>query len=189
MAVNKFFIPSDELRHDSYLLAAKIIDDDFIPDFLVALWRGGAPIGCHIHEYFKYLNHPTDHIAIRTSRYTGIDTVSESVAVHNLGYLEERVTKESKILLIDDVFDSGKSIEAVLLAFKEHFGDQYPSNIRIATVYYKAERNTSSLVPDYYIHQTKQWIVFPHELEDMTFEEIAEHRGPAIASALKRQYK
>lgn len=183
---SKYYIELDSLRTDSYALGIKVLEDGFVPDFMIALWRGGAPIGCYMHELFKYLKYSVDHIAIRTSRYTGIDTVSESVGVHNLGYLQERVTPTSKLLLVDDVFDSGKSIQAVLDTFKERFGDQCPVDIRIATVYYKPIRNKSGLVPQYFIHETNDWIVFPHELEDMSLEEIAKHRSDRIAIAIQK---
>jgi hypoxanthine phosphoribosyltransferase len=183
---HKYYIELDSLRADSYALGIKILDDDFVPDFMIALWRGGAPIGCYIHEIFKYLGRSVDHIAIRTSRYTGIDTVSDAVAVHNLGYLNERVTPQSKLLLVDDVFDSGKSIQAVLDTFKERFGDKCPVDIRIATVYYKPIRNKSGIYPHYFIHETNDWIVFPHELEDMSLEEIAKHRGNKVALAIQK---
>lgn len=182
----KYFISPENLRYDSYVLAAKVVDDGFIPDFLVALWRGGTPIGCCIHEYFKYLNYSVDHISIRTSRYTGVDQATDYVAVHNLGYLSQRVKKTSTILIVDDVFDSGRSIEAVLEAFKERFGENYPNDIRIATVYYKPQRNKSILKPNYYIHETNQWIVFPHELEEMTLEEISINRGVKIAELIDK---
>jgi uncharacterized protein len=186
MAVLKYFIDVNALREDSFVLGTKIVADGFIPDFMVALWRGGAPIACCIHEVFKYLGHNVDHIAIRTSRYTGIDSVAESVAVHNLGYLQERVTSSSKILLVDDVFDSGKSLQAVLDTFKERFGINCPTDVRIATVYYKPQRNKTALIPQYSIHETNDWIVFPHELEDMTLQEIEQHRGARVANALKK---
>ena len=99
----KLFITPDILRKDSYKLASNVIADNFRPDYMVAVWRGGAPIGCFVHEYLKYFNFQTDHIAIRTSRYSGIDTAHSNVTVHNLGYLTERVNKDSKILKLTNM--------------------------------------------------------------------------------------
>jgi hypothetical protein len=47
-----------------------------------------------------------------------------------------------------------------------------PEQVRIATVYYKPARNKSALRPDYFIRETDQWLVFPHELQGLTREEI-----------------
>ncbi len=49
--------------------------------------------------------------------------------------------------------------------------------------YYKPTRNETSRVPDYYLHETEQWIKFPHSLEGLTDEEIAAHR-PALHAIL-----
>ena len=137
----------------------------------------------------KYCGIPTDHIAIRTSRFTGIDAGSEEVAVHNLGYLIERLNKDSKVLLVDDVFDSGLSIAAVLSALKEKLGDNVPTDIRLATIFYKPQNNKTSLIPNYFVHDTKEWIVFPHELEALTLHEIRHIMGDEIAETVERAVK
>ena len=62
----------------------------------------------------------------------------------------------------DDVFDSGRSLEAVLSELTRRCRRNLPSRIRIATVYYKPTRNRSALVPDYYVRATDSWLVFPH---------------------------
>jgi len=35
-------------------------------------------------------------------------------------------------------------------------------------------------IPDYYVHESKQWLVFPHELNGLKPEEIRQHK-PALA--------
>jgi hypothetical protein len=56
-----------------------------------------------------------------------------------------------------------------------------PGQIRIATAYFKPERNRSAIVPDYFVRQTNEWLVFPHELQGLTRQEILEHK-PVDAS-------
>ncbi len=51
----------------------------------------------------------------------------------------------------------------------------------MATVYYKPTRNRTALKPAYYVHETNVWLVFPHELEGMTLEEIEKAMGKEIA--------
>lgn len=176
----KCFVSPDSLRKDSYILASKVVTNSFVPTHMVALWRGGATIGICMHEFFKYLGLEVDHIAIRTSRYSGIDQTESSIQVHNLGYLIERLNKDSKVLLVDDVYDSGLSIEAVIKSLKEKLGDNFPDNIRVATVYYKPKRNKTGKVPNYYVHESDEWIVFPHELEGLSIEEISKVMGDDI---------
>ena len=67
--VKKVFIDPTELRTNSFRLGRKVLDAKFIPDFMVCLWRGGAPVGCYVHEMLMLLTkQKVDHIAIRTSK-------------------------------------------------------------------------------------------------------------------------
>lgn len=177
----KLIVTPDSLRLDSFALGKKAIDDNFFPDFTISIYRGGTPVSLPISELYKWLNIPTDCISIRTQRYTGIDQVSSVVQVHNLGYFTEKAKKTSKVLLIDDVFDTGVSIDAVFAALRERLGDKMPDDIRVATIYYKPSRNQTKRVPDYYIHETDQWIVFPHEIEGLSLMEIDKYFGTEIA--------
>jgi uncharacterized protein len=157
-------------------LARQVVSSGFRPTFLVAMWRGGAPIGIAVQEVLEYHSIHADHIAIRTSSYTGIDTQSKTVRVHAVDYLVSRLTAEDQLLLVDDVFDSGRSIEAVIAELKGRCRRNWPEQVRIATVYFKSARNRSSLVPDFYVLDTDKWLVFPHELVGLTQQEILEHK-------------
>jgi hypoxanthine phosphoribosyltransferase len=174
--IEKIFISADSLLRDSMELAARIIRSGFRPTFLVAIWRGGAPIGIMVQEVLEYHGIHADHIAIRTSAYTGIDQQSKTVRVHALDYLVSRLSAEEQLLIIDDVFDSGRSLEAVVSELGIRCRRNLPEQIRIATVYYKPERNSSTLTPDYYVRATNQWLVFPHELQGLTRQEILDHK-------------
>ena len=60
--MNKRFITAQELLEDSFRLAAKVFEDGFRPQFIVGIWRGGAPIGIAVQEYFDFKKIETDHI-------------------------------------------------------------------------------------------------------------------------------
>src|SRR5271154_2639497 len=102
----KHHVTPDDLRVDSFALGALVYKSGFHPDFMVALWRGGAPVGCYVQELLAYAGLEVDHIAIRTSKYTGIDQSSPTVKVHNLAYLIESLTSQSKLLIVDDISDT-----------------------------------------------------------------------------------
>jgi hypoxanthine phosphoribosyltransferase len=174
--MEKIFLSADSLLRDSMELARRIIRSGLRPTYLVAMWRGGAPIGIAVQEVLEYHAIEVDHIAIRTSSYVGIDNQSKTVRVHAVDYLISRLSAEDQLLLVDDVFDSGRSIEAVIGELKRRCRRNLPEVIRIATVYYKPSRNRSTLVPDYYVHATDNWLVFPHEIVGLTREEILEHK-------------
>jgi hypoxanthine phosphoribosyltransferase len=174
--MDKLFISANSLLRDSMELARRVVSSGFRPTFLVAMWRGGAPIGIAVQEVLEYHAIHADHIAIRTSSYTGIDQQNKTVRVHAVDYLVSRLTAEDQLLLVDDVFDSGRSLEAVIAELKGRCRRNWPEQFRIATVYYKSSRNRSKLKPDYYVLDTDKWLVFPHELVGLTRQEILEHK-------------
>jgi uncharacterized protein len=170
--VDKLFISADSLLRDSMELGLRVVRSGFRPTFLVGIWRGGAPIGIAVQEILEYNGIECDHVSIRTSSYSGIDQQSRTVRVHAVDYLVSALNADDHLLLIDDVFDSGRSLEAVIAELRRRCRRNLPDQIRIATVYFKPARNNSSLIPDYYVRATDRWLVFPHEVNGLTREEI-----------------
>lgn len=182
-AMKKHFITAEALLKDSFLLAEKILASNFRPHFIVGVWRGGAPVGIAVQEYLDFKGIKTDHIAIRTSSYRGIDDQDKNVRVHGLQYIIENVNSHDELLIVDDVFDSGRSIAAILNELKIKSRRNLPETIRIACPWFKPTKNVTDLEPDYFIHKTDQWLVFPHELDGLTEQEIREGK-PEIADIL-----
>ena len=176
MVSEKVFIDADELLLDSYRLAAQVIQADFKPSFMIAIWRGGAPIGIAVQEFLQYRGIESDHIAIRTSSYHGIDDQASQVQVHGLNYLAKNVIHEDRLLIVDDVWDTGLTIEAVIKELRRRARLNTPKEIRIAVPYFKPERNKTNLKPDFYVHEVDSWLKFPHSLEGLTTEEVRSHR-------------
>ncbi len=178
--MQKTFISAESLLRDSLELGRMVVASGYRPTFLVGMWRGGAPIGIAVQEVLDYHEIPTDHIAIRTSSYHGIDQQEKTVRVHAIDYLISRLDAEDRLLLVDDVFDSGRSLEAVIAELRRRCRRNLPESIRTATVYYKPARNRSSLVPDYCVREVEEWLVFPHELKGLTREEILENKPVGV---------
>jgi len=181
---DKLFLTADALLADSFALGARVLQSGFRPTFLAALWRGGAPVGIAVQELLEHHGVPCDHIAVRTSSYTGIDQPQKTVRVHAIDYLVSHIGPDDRLLVIDDVFDSGRSLEAVIDELQRRCGPRAPREVRIATVWYKPARNRSRLVPDFFVHETDRWLVFPHELQGLTDAEIRAHKPAAAAAAL-----
>lgn len=179
----KRFITAQELLEDSFRLAHQVYDDGFRPDFIIGIWRGGAPIGIAVQEYFDYRGVETDHIAVRTSSYYGIGKQSKEIKVHGLHYLIENANASDSLLIVDDVFDSGRSIEALIAQIKTLSRLNTPQDIRVACPWYKPENSQVDIVPDYYVQQSTEWLVFPHELSGLTRQEILS--GKSDLSKLK----
>jgi hypoxanthine phosphoribosyltransferase len=175
--MNKKFITAQELLEDSFRVAAKAFDDGFRPQFIVGIWRGGAPIGIAVQEYFDFKKVETDHIAVRTSSYYGINQQNKEIKVHGLHYIIENVNAEDGLLIVDDVFDSGRSIDALMKQIKKLSRNNMPQDVRIACPWYKPKNSKVDIKPDYYIHESDEWLVFPHELSGLTQAEIVEGKS------------
>ena len=177
--MDKTVLSAQDLLDDSFRLGLKIVESGFRPTLIIAIWRGGTTVGMAVQEILDYCGVESDHIAIRTSSYVGVDQRG-AVAVHGLNYIIKKICHEDRLLIVDDVFDTGNTIAAVIEELRKRARDNTPDDIRIAVPWYKPSRNETDLVPDYFIHETAEWLVFPHELDALSPEELREAR-PEIA--------
>ncbi len=187
--MNKRFIAANDLLLDSFQLAANIFAAGFKPDFVVGLWRGGSAVGIAVQEGLDYLGIKTDHIAIRTS-YTGLPDYSKmvdkagSIRVHGLQYLLENLCNEHSLLIVDDVYSTGSSVNAVIQTLSRKTRRNLPHDIRIATVWYRSTDRTIR-PPDYFVHETSDWLMLPYELSGLSIEELHNHK-PELAGIVDR---
>ena len=177
--MKKTVLTAGDLLEDSFRLGVKILESGFEPTMIIAIWRGGTPVGMAVQEILSYCGVKSDHIAIRTSSYEAADKRG-SVAVHGLNYIIKKICHDDRLLIVDDVFDTGNTFAAVLGELKRRARANTPEDIRIAAPWFKPTRNETDLVPDYYLHETTEWLVFPHELDALTPDEMRELR-PALA--------
>lgn len=180
--MKKTFINADQLLKDSYELAWKVYESGFRPNYIVGVWRGGAPVGIAVQEFLEFLGVSSDHIAIRTSYYSGINKRKDSVQVYGLNYMIRQVEAEESLLIVDDVHDTGISIRQIVDDIKTACKKNTPE-IRVATPYYKPNNNKTNNMPHYYLHETDDWLVFPHELVGLSVDEIRINK-PEVASLL-----
>ena len=173
--MEKTVISARELLEDSFRLGVKILESGFEPTMIIAIWRGGTPVGMAVQEVLAYCDVEADHIAIRTSSYTGVDQRG-AVAVHGLNYIIKKICRDDRVLIVDDVFDTGNTIKAVIDEIRSRARGNTPDDLRIAVPWYKPTRNETELVPDYYIKETAEWLVFPHELDALTPQEMQKAR-------------
>jgi hypoxanthine phosphoribosyltransferase len=182
----KLYLTAQELLNDSFELGLRIFKSGFRPSFIVGVWRGGTPVGIAVQEILDHLGVKTDHIAIRTSSYYGISKRDKKVRVHGLAYVVQNANREDGLLIVDDVFDSGNSIKTIITRLTEKMRRNLPKDIRIATPWFKPKNNVTDLTPDYYIHDTSQWLVFPHELDGLSRDEIFTNK-PGVRGLFEKQ--
>ena len=175
----KHYIDVAEYLHDIWRLAAMVRTGGWRPDFLVGLWRGGAPVAVAVHEFLKVTGWSLQHIPLTCASYTGMgENRGEVVCAHG-DIVFGSFRRGDKVLVVDDVFDTGKTAAAVKARM-----DAIGAEMRLACVYWKPGKNTTDLKPDYFYRDVgNEWIVFPHEIEGLTKEEIAV-KDPLLSSLL-----
>lgn len=178
--MTKKFIAANDLLLDSFRLAVRIHEAGFRPDFLVGLWRGGSAVGIAVQEGLDFFGIKTDHIAIRTS-YRGLQSYSkmvestDSIRVHGLQYLLENLCSHHSLLIVDDVYSSGSSVQAVIDQLARKTRRNLPGDIRVAAVWYRPSERTRQ-PPDYFVHETRDWLVLPYELSGLSTQELRDHK-------------
>ena len=187
--MQKKFIAADDLLRDSFQLAANIHKANFQPDFLVGLWRGGSAVGIAVQEGLDYLGVKTDHIAIRTSyrgaaSYTEMVSRANGIRVHGLQYLLENLSSKHSLLIVDDVYSTGSSVRAVIDQLEKKTRRNMPRDVRIASVWYRPTDRTLR-TPDYFVHETRDWLALPYELTGMTPDELRAQR-PELGDIIDR---
>lgn len=187
--MNERFITADDLLRDSFQLAANIFAAGFKPDFLVGLWRGGSAVGIAVQEGLDYFGVKTDHIAIRTSysgaaRYAQMVSKADSIRVHGMQYLLETLCSHHTLLIVDDVYSTGSSVSAVINQLASRTRRNLPQEIRTASVWFRPTDKTLR-APDYFVHETDDWLVLPYELTGFSVEELCRNR-PEMAELLGR---
>ena len=171
----KLYVDARTLLLNSVVLARKIWDDGFRPDYIVGIWRGGTPPGVAIHEFFRLRGLEPYHTTIKTQSYRGAQRLGKAVEVKGLGHVIDVVNAEERLLFVDDVFDTGHTMVAILEDIRRRARRNTPT-CKVATVYYKPDKNETDIEPDYYAIADNRWIVFPHELASLTDEELREKR-------------
>jgi len=174
----KLFVSANEYLRDGWRLARQVLDSGWLPQDLIALWRGGAPVGVAVHEFLHYHGLRLRHRVLKCQSYTGIGTRSHEVVFEDAEDIFSSVARGSRLLVVDDVFDTGNTARALFERLAPLGAD-----VRLATVYWKPNRNVTDIKPDYYVRQTEEWIVFPHELDGLTPDE-AVLKDPVIRDLL-----
>ncbi|WP_108125101.1 phosphoribosyltransferase [Saccharospirillum mangrovi] len=185
----KRFIDEADLIRDAFRLGVQIFESGFRPNFIVGLWRGGSTVGIYVQECLQTLGVATDHTALRTS-YRGMTHYQDMVAspdteirVHGTQYLLENLNADDRLLIVDDVFGTGHSLAAVVARLKRHLKRNMPTDTRLATLYERPSANLTGSRPDFSLHQSEDWLVFPYEMNGLSRAEIDAHK-PYLTSIL-----
>jgi hypoxanthine phosphoribosyltransferase len=179
----KEFLPYDVVRNNALKLAHRIYHDDFIPDVIYVSLRGGAYLGNVISEYFKVVRRagrPVYYAAVVARSYTDVRQ-SERIMVEGWTYAPEHLRIGDKVLLVDDIFDSGRTINHLAAIILEKGIPR--RDLRVAVHDYKYfydKADQLPIQPDYWcrkhelsLRDEDRWIHYmSHELVGLSGEEL-----------------
>ena len=173
--IKKKYIKPNQLFQSSLELGMKIYDSGYKPNYISGIWRGGIQTAINIQELLEYLNIKTKNIFIGSSSYSNVEKQNTEIKVFGHSDIIKNLTKDDKILLIDDVYDTGLTTQKVI---EEIYNKcKTTPDIQIATIYFKPKNNKTNRKPDFYVYKTKRWLVFPHELVGLYLDEIINHKS------------
>ena len=142
----------DELGVAARELGRQVADDGFAPDLILGIARGGLLVAGALSYAIDVKNTFTMNVEF----YTGVDErlpvpmilppVPTLVDLH-----------ESRMLIADDVADTGQTLALVKDFCAAHVGE-----VRVAVLY---EKPWSSVSCEYVWRRTERWIVFPWSAE------------------------
>lgn len=182
----KEFLQYDTVRNDALILAEKMYkQDNFVPDVIYASLRGGAYMANVISEYYKVAlkNHkPVLYAAVVARSYSDIRQ-QNAVRVDGWTYAPEYLRMGDKIMLVDDIFDSGRTLNYLVSVLMEKGIPR--EDIKVVVHDYKTftYRENQPIQPDYWCRkfviktpEEDRWINYmSHEMVGLTNEELEEH--------------
>jgi len=137
-------------------LGDKVKGSGFMPEILLGVSRGGLiPL--------RILSDLFENAVVATVKVEFYEDVAKTGQEPRLTQPPSVDIRGKRVLLVDDVADTGKSLSLL----KGRLEEEGVAGLRIATVYYKP---WSLLKPHYSVRDTKKWIIFPHERRETVFK-------------------
>ncbi|MEM7080405.1 MAG: phosphoribosyltransferase family protein, partial [Pseudomonadota bacterium] len=171
--MEKHFASEAQTILDGFRLGTQIYASGFRPSFIVGVWRGGASVGIVVQECLATFGVETDHIALRTSyqsreEYESTARSGRAIRVHGKQYLLETMNRDDRLLIVDDVYSSGRHTRAVISALEQGLKRNMPEQVRVASLWYRSDESGEQNKPDYFVHATQDWIVLPFEVASLS---------------------
>lgn len=201
--MEKEFLSYQTIRNNALKLAYRMHREGFTPDIIYVSLRGGAYMGNVISEYFKVIKKPEDrpvfYAALVAHSYRGVKA-QDKIRVDGWTYSPEHLRTGDKVLLVDDIFDSGRTINHLVGVLLEKGIPR--SDIKIAVHDYKIRdyvKEALPIQPDFYCRAHRilsadqdNWIHYlSHELVGLSHEEIEANYSddPEVVELLKNLSK
>ena len=199
----KEFLAYDTVRNNALKLAHRIYHDGFTPDVIYVSLRGGVYLGNVISEYFKIIHsgaRPVYYAAVVARSYTGVRESSSTIKVEGWTYSPDYLRTGDRVLLVDDIFDSGNTINHLANIILEKGIPRKDLKVAVHDYKFFHDKEELPVQPDYWCRKHDRsnnsedlWIHYSsHELIGLTMEELEEHYykdDPELREVLESMYK
>jgi hypoxanthine phosphoribosyltransferase len=143
------YLTWSEIQKLSEKTADKIIEDGFNPDIIIAVSRGGF-------DPARIISDQLDVRKLASLQIIYYSRLNEKKKKPEILFPFNAEIMGLKVLVVDDVSDSGNS----LIAVKKYILEKDVAAVRIATLHHKPWSNYK---PDYYAEEVDKWIIYPWE--------------------------
>jgi hypoxanthine phosphoribosyltransferase len=184
--MKKEFLQYDIVRNNALKMARRIYLDGFMPDVIYVSLRGGAYLGNVISEYFKVVrkdDRPVYYAAVVARSYTDVAR-SDKIVIDGWTYSPEHLRIGDKVLLVDDIFDSGKTINYLAEVILDQGIPRKDMKVAVHDYkYFTDKKEQFPVQPDYWcrrhdvsVNDEGYWIHYmSHELVGLSEKELEEH--------------
>ncbi len=160
-------------------LATQIRQDDYHPDIIIAIGRGGYVPARLLADYLDRMNLTSIKVEhyIAGSHKQPVTTVIYPLSIN---------VTDQRVLLVDDVSDSGDTFDVTLQHIRQR---STPKEIKTAVLHHKI---VSSYTPDYYATKVTKWrwLIYPWaQVEDISAFITEMQPRPETLSDISNQLK
>ena len=181
--MDKLFRTEQDHLLDGFRLGRQVFESGWRPTFVAGLWRGGAIVGMLVQECLASLGLETEHIALCPAD-AGLDEQEPTIRVDGSRFLARHVRASDRLLIVDDVFATGRHVHAVIGALRALLQDDMPAEVRVAAAWHRPSPPAGE-TPDFFVHSTDRWVVMPWEMQGLSAAELAQHK-PFLLPLLSR---
>lgn len=131
---------------------AKRVENQFSPDALICILRGGSVVGRIIADYLKL----KEFFAVKVSLYQGIEEKKEKVEITQGLDCD---LHEKDAIVVDDIVDTGKTLSTVM----DYLQKSKVKKIKSGVLHWKPWANFD---PEFKVKTVKEWVVYPWEYNE-----------------------
>ncbi len=156
MSIEKYYLTYDLIAAQVESLAERLSHENF--DAMLVVTRGGMIPGSILGYRLGLRN-----ILVAAVEFYDDATGARGAAPTFLQFPADPLLHNKRVLVVDEVWDSGRTIQAV--ATRVRLAGAEPVT---AVLHYKPGNSEVDLKPDYYVEETNAWIVYPWSKHEKT---------------------